>query len=100
MDNPIIFTIGHSNRSWDTFVSLLLQNHISILADIRRFPSSRLWPQFNKSHMKMVLSKHNIEYIHIVKLGGEEKKKISLVKKRMITTTLGGIKVLGHMPII
>src|SRR5829696_2264441 len=75
MDNPIIFTIGHSNRSWDTFLSLLLKNDISIVADIRRFPGSRLWPQFNKDHMKIGLAEHNIEYIHIVKLGGRIKEK-------------------------
>ena len=75
MDNPTIFTIGHSNRSWDSFLSLLLKNDISIVADIRRFPSSRLWPQFNKDHMKIGLAKHNIEYIHIVKLGGRRKEK-------------------------
>jgi uncharacterized protein (DUF488 family) len=80
MDNPIIFTIGHSNHSWDTFLSLLLKNNISIVADIRRFPSSRLWPQFNKDHMKTGLAKHNIEYIHVVKLGGrrDEKDKLHL----------------------
>ena len=75
MNNPIIFTIGHSNRSWDTFLSLLLKNNISIVADIRRFPSSRLWPQFNKDNMKTGLAKHNIEYIHIVKLGGRRNEK-------------------------
>jgi uncharacterized protein (DUF488 family) len=75
MDNSIIFTIGHSNRSWDSFLSLLLKNDISIVADIRRFPSSRLWPQFNKDHMKIGLAEHNIEYIHVVKLGGRRKEK-------------------------
>ena len=75
MDNPTIFTIGHSNRSWDIFLSLLLKNDISIVADIRRFPSSRLWPQFNKDHMKTGLAEHNIEYTHIVKLGGRRKEK-------------------------
>jgi uncharacterized protein (DUF488 family) len=75
MDNHMIFTIGHSNRSWDTFLSLLLKNDISIVADIRRFPGSRLWPQFNKDHMKIGLAEHNIEYIHIIKLGGRRKEK-------------------------
>jgi uncharacterized protein (DUF488 family) len=75
MDNSIIFTIGHSNRSWDTFVALLQKNDVSIVADIRRFPGSRLWPQYNKDHMKLGLSKHNIEYIHVVKLGGRRKEK-------------------------
>jgi uncharacterized protein (DUF488 family) len=75
MDNPKIFTIGHSNHSWDTFLSLLLKNNISVVADVRRFPSSRLWPQFNKDHMKTGLTKHNIEYNHIVKLGGRRSEK-------------------------
>lgn len=75
MDNPIIFTIGHSNRTWDKFLSILLQNHISKLADIRRFPGSRLCPQFNKDRMKTELTRHNIEYTHIVKLGGRRKEK-------------------------
>ncbi len=75
MNNPIIFTIGHSNRSWDTFLSLLLKNNISIVADIRRFPSSRLWPQFNKEQMKKELANHNIEYKHVVKLGGRRNEK-------------------------
>jgi|SRR5215207_5988003 len=75
MDNPKIFTIGHSNHSWDTFLSLLLKNNISIVADVRRFPSSRLWPQFNKEHMKTGLTKHNIEYNHVVKLGGRRNEK-------------------------
>jgi len=75
MDNPTIFTIGHSNRSWDTFLSLLRKNDISIVADIRRFPGSRLWPHFNKDHMKIRLAEGNIEYAHIVKLGGRRKEK-------------------------
>jgi hypothetical protein len=102
MDNPIIFTIGHSNRSWDTFLYLLLKNDISIVADIRRFPGSRLWPQFNKDHMKIGLAEHNIEYIHIVKLGGRRKEKDRPIYKRImiITIMLGGIKVLEHMRII
>ena len=75
MDNPIIFTIGHSNRSWDAFLSLLMKNDISIVADVRRFPGSKLWPQFNKDYMKIRLAEHNIEYAHIVKLGGRRREK-------------------------
>ena len=75
MGNPIIFTIGHSNRSWDAFLSLLLKNDISLVADVRRFPGSKLWPQFNKDYMKIGLAEHNIEYAHIVRLGGRRKEK-------------------------
>ena len=101
MDNLIIFTVGHSNRSWDASLSLLLKNDISIVADIRRFPGSRLWPQFGKDYLKIGLSEHNIEYAHIVKLVVGKKKKISSIYKRMIITImLGGIKVLEHMRLI
>ena len=75
MDKPIIFTIGHSNRSWDRFLSLLLQNHISIVADIRRFPSSRLWPQFNEVDMKIERIKAQYRIHPYRKTRGEKKRK-------------------------
>ena len=40
-----VFTIGHSNRSWNDFISLLLNNHVNILVDVRRYP------QFNREEM-------------------------------------------------
>src|SRR3954451_4221764 len=73
----MIFTIGHSNRSWDEFLSILKHYDISFLADIRRFPGSRLWPQFNKKIMEKELSNHNIKYLHIEKLGGRRNGKIN-----------------------
>ena len=75
MNNLILFTIGHSNRSWDDFMSLLLQNHVTVVVDVRRFPGSRLWPQFNKENMTKELIKQDIRYTHIEKLGGRRKKK-------------------------
>ncbi len=66
----MIFTIGHSNRSWNEFLSIIKYYDISFLADIRRFPGSRLWPQFNKKIMEKELANHNIKYLHIEKLGG------------------------------
>jgi uncharacterized protein (DUF488 family) len=73
----MIFTIGHSNRPWDDFLSILKHYDISFLADIRRFPGSRLWPQFNKKIMEKELAKHNIKYLHIEKLGGRRSGKRS-----------------------
>ncbi len=71
----MIFTIGHSNRSWNEFLSILKHYDISFLADIRRFPGSRLWPQFNKLIMEKDLINHNIKYSHIERLGGRRKEK-------------------------
>jgi hypothetical protein len=60
MDSRVFFTIGHSNPSWDDFVSLLLRNHITIIADVRCYPSSRLCPQFNKGNMLKEPSRNDI----------------------------------------
>jgi uncharacterized protein (DUF488 family) len=43
-----IFTIGHSNRKWSDFISILKDNHVDLLVDVRRYPGSRACPQFNK----------------------------------------------------
>src|SRR3954447_6311253 len=71
----MIFTIGHSNHLWSEFLSILKHYDIFFLADIRRFPSSRLWPQFNKKIMEKELANHNIKYLHIEKLGGRRNEK-------------------------
>jgi uncharacterized protein (DUF488 family) len=65
-----VFTIGHSNRQWDEFASLLKDNQIDTVVDVRRYPGSKSFPQFNKEIMsKELLTKH-IYYKHIEKLGG------------------------------
>ena len=70
---PRIFTIGHSNRQWNDFISLLQDNHVDIVVDVRRYPGSKVCPQFNKEEMAKGLKKQNIEYINIEKLGGRRK---------------------------
>ena len=42
-----IYTIGHSTRDWDDFVSVLKAHEIGTLIDIRAFPVSRRMPHFN-----------------------------------------------------
>jgi len=69
-----IFTIGHSNRSWNDFVSLLFKNCITMIVDVRRFPGSRRYPHFNRASMIKLLTDENIEYVHIEKLGGRREK--------------------------
>lgn len=43
-----VFTIEHSNHQGDEFASILESNHIVMLVDVRRYPSSKSFPQFNK----------------------------------------------------
>jgi uncharacterized protein (DUF488 family) len=46
-----IFTIGHSNKKWTDFTSALKDDHIDVVVDVRRYPGSKICPQFNKDQM-------------------------------------------------
>lgn len=71
--NKTIWTIGHSTRSFDEFVSILHSFDIKKIADIRSFPGSRKFPQFNKEVLEISLPQNDIQYIHIKDLGGRRK---------------------------
>lgn len=45
------FAIGHSNHSWDVFISLLLQKLNYHSSKCTTFFCSRLWLQFNEGNM-------------------------------------------------
>jgi uncharacterized protein (DUF488 family) len=70
-----IFTIGHSTHSLEQFLSLLTQHRIKALVDIRRFPGSRKFPQFNQDELSSTLQKAGIEYQWLEVLGGRRSKK-------------------------
>jgi uncharacterized protein (DUF488 family) len=65
-----IWTIGHSNHSADVFINILQSFRIELLLDVRRFPGSRKFPQFNKETLQTLLLENNIHYIHMEALGG------------------------------
>lgn len=68
-----IWTIGHSTRSWEEFLELLHSFQIETLADVRSFPGSRKFPQFNKENLEEELPKAEIDYELLKKLGGRRK---------------------------
>jgi uncharacterized protein (DUF488 family) len=65
-----IFTIGHSNLSFEQFVSLLREFGVCLVADVRRYPSSRKFPHFNRDALSKLLAIENIEYFWLEALGG------------------------------
>ena len=69
-EEHIIYTIGHSNRSIEEFITLLEENKIELLADVRTIPRSRYNPQFNKETLPETLGTHGIGYVHLPALGG------------------------------
>jgi uncharacterized protein (DUF488 family) len=70
-----IWTIGHSTRTIDEFISLLEENEIKLLADVRAWPGSKRYPQFNKDALAESLNVHGIRYEHFPELGGKRKSK-------------------------
>lgn len=70
-----IWTIGHSTRDIDNFISLLQGNAIKLIADVRMFPGSKRYPQFNGEALAETLGEHGIHYEHFLELGGRRKAK-------------------------
>jgi len=70
-----IWTIGHSTRTLDEFISLLKANEINLLADVRAWPSSKRYPHFNKDALAELLNAQRIRYEHFPELGGKRKSK-------------------------
>ena len=68
-----IWTIGHSTRGIDEFISLLKENQIKLLVDVRAFPGSKRHPQFNNDALAESLNAHGIRYEHFPELGGKRK---------------------------
>lgn len=68
-----LWTIGHSTHSFDEFMTMLQSFNIEFLVDIRSFPGSRKFPQFNKDNLETSIPENNIDYTHLLKLGGRRK---------------------------
>ena len=65
-----LYTIGHSNLPIESFVSLLKEFGIDLVADIRRYPSSRKFPHFNRPALFESLASEGIDYLWLEALGG------------------------------
>lgn len=66
----VIFTIGHSTRTWKVFLELLRAHGIKRVIDVRSIPRSRHNPQFNRETLSAKLHSVRIGYVHLRKLGG------------------------------
>ena len=65
-----IYTIGHSIRTTKEFITILKSYDIDLLVDVRHYPGSRHCPQFGKARLKQSLERNDMEYKHLVELGG------------------------------
>lgn len=63
-------TLGHSNWSREAFLELLEFGSVRVLFDVRRHPSSRRHPHFNRGNLEGDLADRGIDYRHREALGG------------------------------
>lgn len=82
---PALFTIGHSTHPIERFLEMLNQHRIELLVDVRRFPGSRKFPQFNRENLAESLKQAGIEYRWIEALGGRR----PATKSAVVSKNLG-----------
>jgi uncharacterized protein (DUF488 family) len=71
MASRAIWTIGHSNHSFETFASLLASEKIEFIADVRSYPYSRFAPHFNREALQLALRERGVRYLFLgEELGG------------------------------
>jgi|SRR5690606_17487060 len=68
-----IWTIGHSNRSWEEFLELLTLHGIELIADVRSHPGSRKYPYFSRDALMANLPKAGVDYVWLSELGGRRR---------------------------
>jgi uncharacterized protein (DUF488 family) len=71
--NVTVWTIGHSTRSLDEFLTVLEAHRIEAVVDVRRFPGSRRLPHFGSDVLAHSLEEHGIAYCWLAALGGRRR---------------------------
>lgn len=66
----VLWTVGHSTRTWEAFREVLRVHEITTLVDVRRFPGSRKFPWFGSDAMSEQLPRDGVGYKWIPQLGG------------------------------
>lgn len=65
-----LWSVGHSTRTLEEYISLLKHYGIERLVDVRTVPKSRTNPQFNREMLEVTIPDAGIEYIYKNDLGG------------------------------
>lgn len=58
---PRVLTIGHSTRDFEEVMEMLRANDVTDLVDVRSYPTSRKFPQWNQAAIEAALPA-GIEY--------------------------------------
>jgi uncharacterized protein (DUF488 family) len=71
-----VWTIGHSTRELGELLEILSSQQIEAIADVRRFPGSRRYPQFGREVLQAALQDAGVAYQHFPELGGRRTSKL------------------------
>lgn len=67
-----IYTIGHSNHTWERFAELLRQHEVRVLVDTRTNPASKYAPFASARELPGLLAREDMGYVHLGEsLGGK-----------------------------
>ena len=58
-----LYSIGHSNQSFDEFLEMLQSQGINVIVDVRSVPASKYTPQFNREPLQAALNRAGIHYM-------------------------------------
>ena len=67
MGETVVYTVGHSNHSFQQFLTLLKPHSITAVADVRSQPHSRYNPQFDQDTLAKSLRKCGVHYVFLGK---------------------------------
>ena len=67
---PRIFTVGHSDRSLESFLALLAASSVRLVADVRANPTSERFPWFERAALARSLEERGLAYRWFRDLGG------------------------------
>jgi uncharacterized protein (DUF488 family) len=73
MTTPTLFTVGHSTHPLEALVAMLTAHGVKTVADVRRYPKSRKFPQFNDEALAVDLPRAGLRYVSIPALGGRRR---------------------------
>uniref|UniRef100_A0A7J3ZKI1 DUF488 domain-containing protein n=1 Tax=Fervidicoccus fontis TaxID=683846 RepID=A0A7J3ZKI1_9CREN len=65
-----VYTVGYNGRTLEEFLELLAQFSITLLIDVRRWPTSRRMPWFSREALQRALERLGIEYLWLGDLLG------------------------------
>lgn len=90
MGPAVIWTIGHSTRPLDEFIGLLRSERIELLADVRRYPASRMHPHFDAEALRVSLIAEGIGYEGLTELGGRRQPRADSANTRWRNASFRG----------